>query len=196
MPRPVEELLVAGTATAVVADARAGVSSGAITSMNWARWEYMISVQQRTQAWRTAGGLRSPNSRRRIWDSKDQEPRVQWFSGARTGRMKAALHCIQGYRYTVNVAKVQEELNQFMSRQIDALAYGMDWHHAMELHVTTPTIEFKFYQRTGVITWPKKSTGSVRSWNDTSLPAHRTSPWDGSKRTRGLRSKTRPKPMA
>lgn len=166
------------TVAASPAKLNAGASSGAVTAMNWAAWEYRVGVQRRKDIWRLEVTIK-PGTKRHIWSSEDalraERTRDSFkYGGAMTGRMTAT-----------QVAMLQQQRNSQYSHMMDAMNYALMgplmkrmaklvksqivgnhdyyspgvtlekvWFDEWAI-VDRPRIEHEFKQRTGEITWPR-----------------------------------------
>lgn len=194
------------------AEPLSGVSSGAISAFNWARWERTLADTRRKEMWRLAAGNKVPGSRRMILDTNPPKPRACEteyafkFGGSRMHRVTASQVQVQQYAYiktmTNVMAKMQENINDMLSHQIDAMAYGTMMHgnHGKRSkgqwyiegwngwwdHNTIEQPEY--YERAS--RWQSNLTVSDPSLSDTSSPEHRCSPWGRNRNKPGPPSRT------
>lgn len=213
MARQLTAISEALSAAAPAADVCSGTASGAITSMNWAAWDYTVACNRRLEIWRMQAGKKVDGSRRMIYDTRPASPYFARgksgcefsyaYGGAWTGRMggktnmTATMVAMQQQSFSRLLRPVQQKLTEFYSHAIDAMAYGAMMHKAIEkkrwVHDEfmwdwdTPRIKFRFYERT--LRWQSNLTGSGPSVSDTLLLAQGRSRSDGNKSKHGWLSR-------
>lgn len=198
-----------------------GVSSLAIGAMNWAAWEDTIRRKRRLEVWRLNGGLsKVAGSRRMIYDTRQRAklPLTDYYGGPfpqRHGRMyrwaskqvtATEIAALQHYQYQSMmplIVKMNEQLNNMLSHQIDAMAYGLGvmidpW--AKPLIATQP----KYHERASTWQAPAVLRNLIKQASIVSAALRRgtlsseppASPREPSWRVPGGRSRTRRKSTA
>lgn len=197
-----------------VPELAANTSALAIGAMNWAAWERKVQDTRRLEIWRMKAADKVPGSRRMILDTNPPKPRACDYAseytfkygGSRMHRVTATQVQVQQYAYiktmTNVMAKMQENINDMLSHQIDAMAYGTMMHgnHGKRSkgqwyiegwngwwqrnQIEQP----EYYERAS--RWQSNLTVSDPSLSDTSSPEHRCSPWGRNRNKPGPPSRT------
>lgn len=187
--------------------------------MNWAAWEDTIRRKRRLEVWRMNGGLSKViGSHRVIYDTRKPvvaEPHYyggpfkqskgrmyRWSSKQVTATEIAALQHYQYKSMMPLIVKMNEQLNNMLSHQIDAMAYGLGvmdpW--AKPLIATQP----KYHERASTWQAPAVLRNLTKQASIVSAALRRgtlsseppASPREPSWRVPGGRSRTRRKSTA